>query len=139
VYGDDLEELARIGAQVEEITAAVPGAQDVAAEQATGLPVLSIEPRRDALARYGLDVHAVQELVAAAYGGREAGTVFDGDRRHDLVVRFPEKVRGDVDGIGRIPIPMSGGRYVTLGEVANLELARGVNQVNRENGKRRVV
>jgi heavy metal efflux system protein len=139
VYGDDLTTLAEIGEGIEGIVAGVDGAQDVALEQVTGLPVLSVLPRREALARYGLDVAALQDLVASAYGGEPVGRVFDGDRRHDLVVRLPERLRQDVDAFGRLPVPLPVGGYVPLGEVADLELAPGPNQVNRENGKRRVV
>ena len=139
VYGDDLEELAGIGQQIETIVAGVPGAQDVALEQVTGLPVLSVRPRREALARYGLDVSALQDVVAAAYGGAPVGMLFDGDRRHDLVVRLPESLRTNIDALARLPVPLSGSGHVPLGEIATLELAQGPNQVNRENGKRRVV
>jgi len=82
VYGDDLETLAEIGERIEGIVKAVPGAEDAALEQVTGLPVMSVNPRREALARYGLNVAALQNLVAAAYGGESVGAVFDGDRRH---------------------------------------------------------
>jgi len=139
VYGDDLEQLAEIGQRLETITAAVPGARDVALEQVTGLPVLSVQPRREALARYGLDVSSLQDVVASAYGGEPVGTVFDGDRRHDLVVRLPEALRENVDAFARLPVPLPGSGYVPLGEIATLELAPGPNQINRENGKRRVV
>jgi heavy metal efflux system protein len=139
VYGDDLEQLAAIGTQLNALVAGVPGAQDVALEQVTGLPVLSVLPRRDALARYGLDVAALQDIVAAAYGGETVGMVFDGDRRHDLVVRLPESIRTNVDALARLPVPLPTSGYVPLGEIAELELAQGPNQVNRENGKRRVV
>ena len=139
VYGDDLERLAGIGQRLRVIVSAVPGAQDVALEQVTGLPVLSVVPRRDALSRYGLDVSRLQDVVAAAYGGETAGAVFDGDRRHDLVVRLPEALRRDVDALARLPVPLPTTGYVPLGEIAQLELAQGPNQVNRENGKRRVV
>ncbi len=139
VYGDDLEQLAGIGARLNAIVAGVPGAQDVALEQVTGLPVLSVLPKREALARYGLDVFALQDIVAAAYGGETVGTVFDGDRRHDLVIRLPENLRRDVDALSRLPVPLPASGYVSLGEVAELKLEQGPNQINRENGKRRVV
>ena len=139
VYGDDLEVLAGIGKQIEGIVEGVRGAQDVSLEQVTGLPVLSIQPRREALARYGLDVAALQAVVASAYGGEAVGLVFDGDRRHPLVIRLQEELRKDIDALERLPVPLPAGGYVPLGEVAELELAPGPNQVNRENGKRRVV
>jgi len=139
VYGDDLETLAQIGERLEQIVDSVSGAQDVALEQVTGLPVLSVEPRREALARYGLDVSGVQDVVSAAYGGERVGSVFDGDRRHDVTLRLPEPLRSDVAAFARLPVPTPDGGHVPLGEVAELQFAQGPNQVNRENGKRRVV
>jgi heavy metal efflux system protein len=138
VYGDDLETLAAIGQRLEGIVGGVPGAQDVALEPVTGLPVMSVQPRREALARFGLDVAALQDIVATAYGGEPVGMVFDGDRRHDIVIRLPDTLRQDVEALARLPVPLAGG-YVPLGELADLELAPGPNQINRENGKRRVV
>jgi cobalt-zinc-cadmium resistance protein CzcA len=139
VYGDDLEQLAAIGERLQGIVAGIAGAQDVALEQVTGLPVLGITPKREALARYGLDVATLQDLVTTAYGGEPVGLVFDGDRRHDVVVRLPDALRHDADAFARLPVPLPGPGYVPLGEVADVELAEGPNQVNRENGKRRVV
>jgi cobalt-zinc-cadmium resistance protein CzcA len=139
IYGDDLEQLAEVGRQLVSVVAAVPGARDVALEQVTGLPVLSVRPRRAALSRYGLDVDALQDTVAASYGGQVVGAIYEGDRRNDLVVRLPETLRGNVDAIGRLPLALPDGGYVPLGEVADLELTQGPNQINRENGKRRVV
>ncbi len=139
VYGDDLATLADIGARLQDIVASVPGAQDVALEQVSGLPVMSLQVDRDALARYGLDVAALQSVVRAAYGGETVGQVFDGDRRFDLVIRLPEVLRSDLDALGRLPLSLPGGGYVPLAEVARLDLSPGPNQINRENGKRRVV
>ena len=139
VYGDDLEVLAGIGKQIQGIVDSVSGAQDVSLEQITGLPVLSVQPRREALARYGLDVAALQSVVSSAYGGETVGLVFDGDRRHPLVIRLQEDLRKDIDAFDRLPVPLPTGGYVPLGELADLELAPGPNQINRENGKRRVV
>lgn len=139
VYGDDLEALAQIGKTLQGIVGGVAGAQDVALEQVTGLPVMSLQPDREALARYGLDVAALQGVVRSAYGGESVGQVFDGDRRHDLVIRFQEDLRSDIDAFESLPVPLPNSGYVPLGEVARLELAPGPNQINRENGKRRVV
>ncbi|MBK9252682.1 MAG: CusA/CzcA family heavy metal efflux RND transporter [Proteobacteria bacterium] len=139
VYGDDLEQLAAMGKRVEGIVKTVSGARDVAREQVTGLPVLSVKPRREVLARYGLDVASLQDTVSTMYGGAAVGSVYDGDRRHDLVVRLPEGARRNVDAMLQLPIALPDGGHVPLGEVAELELAQGPNQVNRENGKRRVV
>jgi cobalt-zinc-cadmium resistance protein CzcA len=139
VYGDDLEQLAQAGGALVAVVAAVPGARDVALEQVTGLPVLSVRPRRAVLSRYGLDVDALQDVVAASYGGELVGAIYEGDRRHDLVVRLPEGLRSNLDALGRLPLALPDGGYVPLGEVSDLELTQGPNQINRENGKRRVV
>jgi cobalt-zinc-cadmium resistance protein CzcA len=104
-----------------------------------GLPVLSIDSNRAALYRYGLNVRDVQNVLAAATGGAEAGLVFDGDQRFSIVVRLPESQRGDLDALGRLPVPLPDGGYVPLGEVAALNIAPGPNQISRENGKRRLV
>jgi cobalt-zinc-cadmium resistance protein CzcA len=144
VFGDDLDLLLETGGAVEKILTSVPGAQDVKVEQITGLPVLQITPDRDALARLGLSISDVQEVVQASLGGALAGQLFEGDRRFDIVVRLPERLRQDVDEIGRVRIPLpasaQGARgFVPLQEVATIDLTIGPNQVSRENGKRRVV
>jgi cobalt-zinc-cadmium resistance protein CzcA len=144
VYGDDIETLAELGQAIERVVAAVPGAQDVSTEQTTGLPVLQITPDRAALARVGLNVRDVQELVSASLGGKVVGQVFEGDRRFDVVVRLPEDVRGQVDRISelRVPLPATDAgprRFVPLADVARVEVEIGPSQISRENGKRRVV
>jgi heavy metal efflux system protein len=139
VYGDDLEKLADVGRQLESVVTSVAGARDITLEQVSGLPVLSVRPRRAALSRYGLDVDALQDTVATSYGGEVVGAIYEGDRRHDLVVRLPEAMRSNVDALARLPLALPAGGYVPLGEVADLELTQGPNQINRENAKRRVV
>ena len=139
VYGDDLTQLAAVGSALEAVVKSVEGARDVSLEQVTGLPVLSVRPRRAALSRYGLDVDSLQDTVAASYGGETVGSIYEGDRRHDLVVRLPEALRSNVEALSRLPLALPDGGYVPLGEVAELELSQGPNQINRENGKRRVV
>jgi len=144
IYGDDLEQLAELGEQVEGVMGGIDGAQDAKVEQVTGLPVLQITPDRVALARLGLNVADVQNAVGTAFGGTEAGQIFEGDRRFDVIVRLPERLRQDVDAIGQLRIPLPGHDgdprgYVPLQEVASIDLSIGPNQISRENGKRRVV
>ncbi len=162
VFGDDFDTLVEIGQQVEKAIRDVPGAADLKLEQATGLPVLSAIIDRATLARYGLSMADVQSVIRIAIGGEEAGHVIEGDRRFDIIVRLPEALRTDMDALYRLPVPLPaledhgdeslalsfdplmaqaahGRTWVPLGEVAKLEIAPGVNQVNRENGKRRVV
>jgi len=139
IYGDDFYTLIQVARAIEREITAVRGAADVAVEQSTGLPVLSISPRRDRLGLHGLSVNDLQDVVAASIGGEVAGQLYEGDRRFDIVVRLAEGRRGDVDGLDELPIPLASGGFVPLGEVATIEVAIGANQVNRENGKRRVV
>ena len=144
VFGDDLERLLAIGKSVEGVVGGIEGAQDVSVEQITGLPVLQITPDRAALARLGLNVDDVQEVVQASIGGAVAGQIFEGDRRFDVVVRLPEAIRSNVDEIGRLRVPLpataAGPRsFVPLADVARIEVEIGPNQISRENGKRRVV
>ncbi|ODT89117.1 MAG: cation transporter [Phenylobacterium sp. SCN 70-31] len=144
VFGDDLDQLLAIGQQLETVVSNVEGAQDVGVEQVTGLPVLQITPDRAALARLGLNVQDVQEVVATSLGGAVAGQIFEGDRRFDVVVRLPEAIRTNVDEIGRLRIPLpSGGQgprgFVPLADVAKVAVEIGPNQISREDGKRRVV
>jgi len=139
VYGDDLDTLAQVAEQIEQVLGSVPGAADVKTEQTTGLPILTVTPRREVLARHGLNVADLQDLVAAAYGGETAGLLYEGDRRSDIVVRLPEPLRSNPDAMARLPVMLPGGGYIPLGEVAQLALGLGPNAINREQGKRRVV
>ncbi|OZB42736.1 MAG: CusA/CzcA family heavy metal efflux RND transporter [Alishewanella sp. 34-51-39] len=147
VFGDDMDQLAEIGAQIAALTESIPGAAGVAVEQVTGLPLMTITPNLEALARYGLAIDDVQQTVAIALGGAVAGQVFEGDRRFDIVVRLPETQRQDPKALESLPIPIPAdiaaglgqAAYVPLGQLASIEVAPGPNQISRENGKRRVV
>jgi len=146
VFGDDMEQLNRTAAQIATTLQAVPGASEVKVEQTTGLPVLTIEVDRDRAARYGLNVGDVQDTIAVAVGGRQAGTLYQGDRRFDMVVRLSDNLRTDIDGLSQllIPVPASAAGngqigFITLADVASLELVQGPNQISREDGKRLVV
>ena len=160
IFGDDLDTLLSVAAKVQSVVQGVPGAADVRTEQVSGLPMLTVKPNRAALARYGISLADLQEAVEIAVGGKEAGLLFEGDRRFDIVVRLPEHLRVDIDALGSLPIPVpaqatgtgDAGRralvqtgigtaapYVPLSAVAAIETAPGPNQISRENGKRRVV
>ena len=144
IFGDDLDELLRVGQSVEEIVGRIDGAADVGVEQVTGLPVLQITPDRAALARLGLNVGDIQDVVSISIGGKEAGEMFEGDRRFPIIVRLPEDIRRKVDEIGRLRIPLGasgeGPRgFVPVQDVAKVEVVIGPNQISREDGKRRVV
>ncbi len=139
VFGDDLDTLLILGNKIGKVMEPVPGSADVKVEQVSGLPMLTIQPNLALMRRYGLNVADVQDVVGIALGGKTAGQIFEGDRRFDLVVRLPENQRTDLRALARLPIPLPAGGYVPLAEIATLDIAPGINQVNRENGKRRVV
>jgi cobalt-zinc-cadmium resistance protein CzcA len=148
VYGDDLQILMSLGERIERVLAGIDGAADVKTEQITGLPFLSITPKRESLARYGIPVAQLQGVVQTALGGERAGLLFQGDRRFNILVRLPEPLRTDLAVLARLPIPLPredgeaiapGPEFVPLAEVASIEIVMGPNQVSRENGKRRAV
>ncbi len=143
IFGDDMDHLGRLGDEVLARLQKVDGVSEAKVEQTTGLPMLTVSVDRQRAARYGLNVTDVQDVVAAAVGGSTAGTLFEGDRRFDIVVRLPEALRTDIDAIRRLPVnlPVSSGRsgFIQLSEVASFAVAPGPNQISRENGKRRVV
>ena len=145
VIGDDLEQLQISAAEILEVLEKIPGAADARMEQVTGLPVLTVIPKRDQLAAYGLTVNDLQDLVATAIAGESAGLIYQGDRRFELVVRLPEKLRNDLSVLERLPVPIktepgsNSLNFVPLNEVASIELAPAPNQVSRENGKRLII
>lgn len=159
IFGDDMDTLLKTGAEIGEVLEKVPGAADVKVEQVTGLPFLTVQLDREALSRYGLNVSDVQETIQIALGGKEAGQLFEGDRRFHIVVRLPEDLRTNLEALRRLPIPLpSPGQdedgkkglrqianagdapaFVPLGAVARFDENPGPNQVSRENGKRRIV
>ena len=143
VFGDDFEPLLRAADQVASVLRATKGAKDVKVEQASGLSVLDIAVDKAEIARRGLSLAAVQEVIGAAIGGRDAGVVFEGDRHFEIVVRLPETIRHDLDALKSLPVslPAMGAvpRTIPLDQVATFTFGEGPNQVSRENGKRRVV
>lgn len=139
VFGDDLDQLVVTANDILKTLSKVDGAADARVEQVTGLPTLSIIPKRTALGRYGLNVSELQEWVATAIGGESAGILYEGDRRFELVVRLPETVRRDVERLAFLPVPLPNGDYVPLSEVATLDISPAPAQISRENGKRRIV
>ncbi|MHB1158303.1 MAG: efflux RND transporter permease subunit [Phycisphaerales bacterium] len=165
VFGEKFEEMVPLADKIASVLRSIAGSADVKAEQTSGLPVMNIAIDRDGIARYGLNVADVQDVIAVAMGGREAGLVFQGDKRFDLIVRLPDEVREQIDSIESLPIPLPqreadhagdklvsaakglfgaegvAGRptFVPLGSIARVMTSEGPNQVSRENGKRRVV
>ena len=139
VFGDDFGAMNATADRIADVLRNTAGAADVRVEQTEGLPMLDIRPNRMAMARIGVTAGDVQDTVAAAIGGREAGVIFEGDRRFPVVIRLAESSRSDLTEVAQVPVPTSSGAFVPLSTVADIAVVDGPNQISRENGKRRVV
>lgn len=143
VFDDEFEPLLRSAGQIAGILRKTKGATDVKIEQASGLSVLDISVNKSEIARRGLSLASVQDVIGTAIGGRHAGAIFEGARSFDIVVRLPETIRGDLDALKNLPVslPLAGPTPVTvpLGQLASFKISEGPNQISRENGNRRVV
>jgi len=155
VYGDDFAVMEKTAAQLVQTLKTIDGSADVKMEQTSGLPMLEVKLDKNAIARYGLNVSDVLDVISIAVGGREAGLVFQGDRRFDILVRLPDSMRQDLNVLENLPVllpadddnmadriggqPHTRPAYIPLKQVAKLEVTDGPNQISRENGKRRVV
>ena len=141
VFGEDFATMLPTANAVATLLRNVPGAADVKVEQVTGLPFLEVGIDKGEIARLGLSHLAVQDVIGAAIGGREAGVLFEGDRRFEIVVRLPEAIRADLEALKNLPVPLPAGGLasVPLRQVATFTFSEGPNQISRENGKRRIV
>jgi cobalt-zinc-cadmium resistance protein CzcA len=139
IFGDDLDTLVSSASNTLAVLQTIDGVADARLEQVDDVPIFTVNPKPVMLARYGLDVTDLQNWLQSVMGGKEAGIIFEGDRRFALMVRFAEDIRSDLDALADIPIMTDSGEYVPLGEVAELNYSSVPNQISRENGKRRVV
>ncbi len=141
LHGDDLEAMNAQATRIAGVVRSIPGASDVSVEQTSGAPTFDVQIDRQAVARLGLSVEEVADTVSAALGGREAGLLFEGDRRFSVMIRLPDAQRDDIDALGAIPIMLptvegQTARSVPLSEIVRFRYAEGLNQISRENGKR---
>ncbi|MCB4858192.1 CusA/CzcA family heavy metal efflux RND transporter [Sphingobium sp. PNB] len=139
VFGDDVDQMSGTADRIAAVLRRTPGATDVRVEQTEGLPILDVQPNRDAMARLGISARVLQDILAAAVGGRDAGMIFEGDRRFAVTIRLGEEARTDLETLGQVPVPTPAGAFVPLASVARIALVDGPNQISRENGKRRIV
>jgi heavy metal efflux system protein len=143
IYGDDLDQLSAAGQRIAALLRKIPGAVDTRVAQTAGFPTFDIEFDRVAISRYGLSLKEVGETVSAALAGRPSGQIFEGDRRFDLVVRLPGNQRNNLDQLRALPVslPAVDGKprgTVPLGELVQFKFTQGLNEVSRDNGKRRL-
>lgn len=148
VFGDNMDVLVGTAQKIADVLRTINGNEGVKVEPVGGLPMLTVQLKREVMSRYGLSVGEIQDVIEAAIGGTEAGNVFEGDRRFKLVVRLPEALRNDIQALRRIPIALPEGEgasagknvsFIPLSEVADFDETPGPNQISRENGKRRIV
>jgi cobalt-zinc-cadmium resistance protein CzcA len=139
LFGDDMDVLKEHGDQIAAIIREIPGATDVAAEQVAGQTYLNIYIDRTAIARYGLNVADVQRLIEIAIGGKVATEVIEGQARFGVLVRYPEEVRSDIQGISNTLVSLPSGATIPLSQIARITGEEGPVQVSRESGQRRIV
>ncbi|MGB4344861.1 MAG: CusA/CzcA family heavy metal efflux RND transporter [Burkholderiaceae bacterium] len=139
VFGDDLNELRRISEQITKIVKSVNGARDIRIERLSGQQALMIDIDRALIARHGINVADVHQIIETAIGGKEVSVVYEGERRFALVVRFPERERNSIAAIKDTMLRASDGALIPLDSVAKVSLADGPAQISRESAKRRVV
>lgn len=139
IYGDDLEQLLESANAAAKILEGVKGTADLKVEQMSGLPMVSVELKKDMIANYGLDAEDVQKQVSSLITGETVGKVFEGDRKFDIVVRMDQNSVTDLEKLYQIPVSLADGSSVLLSELIELKNVQGPNQISRENGKRRIV
>jgi len=139
IFGEDMQVLAEQAGRIERVLRGIPGAVDVRSEQVSGQYFLEIEADRQALARYGINVADLNEVVETAIGGKVATEVVEGQRRFGVLVRFPEAVRGDVQAVENLTVSAPDGARIPLKQLAAIRVAEGPVQINREEGSRRIV
>jgi len=139
LFGDDLQVLADKGEEIEKVLATIQGAEETKVEVTTGLPQLQIKPDRAAIARYGINVEDVNELVEAIFAGKKAGEVFEGEQRFDIVLRLNEDASKSVESVRALILTAPNGQRVPLAQVADIALVEGAAQISREATRRRIV
>lgn len=138
IFGDDMEVLNTEATKISNIIQQISGSSAVKVEQTSGLPLLNIEVNKALAAQYGLSVASIQDLIATSIGGQNVGEILEGDRRFDFEIRLNDQDR-NVASVAQLPVQLANGGQIVLADVATVSLIEGVNQVSRENGKRRIV
>ena len=139
IFGYDLELLGKKGEEIEHIISEIKGAEDVKVEQISGFLQLDIDIDRKEIARYGINVSDVNEVIETAIGGKVISTIYEEDKRFNLFLRFPENKRNDEHSIGNILVSSAEGQRIPLRQLAKIKITESPNQISRENGMRRIV
>ncbi len=139
VFGDDLAYIDKKAAEIKKLIEGIPGASDIILEKTAGLPQIKIEYNRKKIAYYGVDIKTLNSYLATAFGGETTGVVFEGERRFDLVVRFDQQNRTDINDIKQLKVPVPNGNQIPLSELAEIQYTEGPAKISRDNTHRRVV
>ena len=139
IFGEDLEYLDKKANEIKNLIQDVPGAADIILEKTAGLPQMSVLYNRNKVAYYGLDIQTLNSYLAMAFGGETTGSVFEGEKRFDLVVRLQKQNRKDIDNIQQLQVPLPNGNQIPLQELADISFTEGPAKISRENTHRRVV
>ncbi len=139
IFGEDLEVLAKMGSEIGALISEVPGAADISVEKVDGLPEMNIQYDRAKIARYGLNIQALNDMVSMGFAGKEAGSVFEGEKRFDLVVRLNKGKRKDIDNLKQLYVDLPDGGKVPLSELATIEYKTGAAKISRDDTRRRIV
>ena len=139
IFGEDLDYLSQKAKEIKALVDKVPGAADVILEKTTGLPQMNVKYRRDKIASYGVEAKTLNAYLATAFGGQITGSVFEGEKRFDMVVRLDKEHRADIDNIKQLQVPIPNGSMIPLSELADITFTEGPAKISRENTHRRVV
>lgn len=139
IFGDDLNILAKKANEAQSMISAIDGAADISVEKIVGLPQMTVNYKREKIARYGLNIEDVNTLLAAGFAGKQVGVVFEGEKRFDMVVRLDSKNRQDISDVRNLMIDTSNSGKIPLSEVADIQIQKGPAQISRDETKRRVV
>ncbi len=139
IFGDDLDYINKKAVEIKNLVAKVPGAGDVILEKTAGLPQIKIDYDRQKIAYYGLDIKTLNSYLSTAFAGKTAGVIFEGEKRFDMVVRFQEENRTDIENVKQLSVPLNNGQQVPLSELADIQYTKGPAKISRENTQRRVV
>jgi cobalt-zinc-cadmium resistance protein CzcA len=139
IFGEDLDYINQKALEVKNIIADVPGASDIIMEKTAGLPQIKVHYNRSKIAYYGVDINTLNTFLSAAFGGKTAGVIFEGEKRFDMVMRFNNQNRTDIEDIRQLQVPISTGQMIPLSELANIEYTKGPAKISHDNAHRRVV
>lgn len=139
IFGEDLDVLSVKGNEIGNLIKNVPGAADISVEKIAGLPEMNVKFDRSKIARYGLNIQDVNDMLAMGFAGRVAGSVFEGEKRFDLVVRLDKQKRQDIDNLKNLYIDLPNGGKVLLSELAEITYQKGAAKISRDDTQRRIV